>query len=202
MFGGAIALTTVVAAATFVVSPQFTATTEATRAPALVSAELDALVATVDEAASATELSATEVSAAAIEPAVPADSGHGRRIVFDQSDQRVWLVADDGQVERTYLVSGSKHDNLQPGSYRVQHRQRHAVAFDYTGTMEYFVQFTRGANAAIGFHTVPKDNSGMLEQTREQLGTPQSAGCVRQWPDDAIALWDFAPIGTPVVVVA
>jgi len=136
------------------------------------------------------------------QPAVPADSGEGRRIVFDQSDQRVWLVGADGTAERTYLVSGSKHDNLKPGTYKVQARQRHATAFDYSGTMEYFVRFATGYSEPIGFHTVPKDNNGQLEQTKEQLGTPLSAGCVRQWPDDAIALWDFAPVGTPVIVVA
>ena len=136
------------------------------------------------------------------QPALPADSGEGKRIVFDQSDQRVWLVDSDGGVERTYLVSGSKFDNLQPGDYKVQSKQRHATAFDYSGTMEYFVRFATGYSEPIGFHTVPKDNNGQLEQTKQQLGTPLSAGCVRQWPDDAIALWDFAPVGTPVVVVA
>jgi lipoprotein-anchoring transpeptidase ErfK/SrfK len=49
---------------------------------------------------------------------------------------------------------------------------------------------------------VPRDNDGRLEQTKKQLGTPRSAGCVRQWEPDAAALWDFAPIGTPVVVTA
>ena len=134
--------------------------------------------------------------------AVPADSGSGRRIVFDQSDQRVWLVGNDNAVAETYLVSGSIHDNLNPGTYRVQARYRNATAFDYSGTMEYFVQFTRGKSEPIGFHSVPKDNSGVLEQTKDELGTPLSAGCIRQWLDDAITLWEFAPIGTTVVVTA
>src|SRR3954452_14568439 len=37
---------------------------------------------------------------------VPADTGWGKRIVFDMSDQRVWLVGADDEVRRTYLVSG------------------------------------------------------------------------------------------------
>lgn len=49
---------------------------------------------------------------------------------------------------------------------------------------------------------MPRDISGELEQTKAQLGTPVSAGCVRQWEPDAIALWDFDPVGTPVVVTA
>jgi hypothetical protein len=148
-------------------------------------------------------LSGTSTSRSMFDEApLPSASGDGRRIVFDQSDQRVWLVDEDDVVERTYLVSGSKVDNLRPGSYRVQSKTRNANAFDGSGTMEYFVRFATGRRAPIGFHTVPIDHSGQLEQTRDQLGSPQSAGCVRQWADDAVALWDFAPVGTTVVVIA
>jgi len=135
-------------------------------------------------------------------PPVPDDSGDGRRIVFDQSDQRVWLVDDDEDVERTYLVSGSLYDNLEPGTYSVYSKSEHAWGIDDSGTMEYFVRFTEGTNgAAIGFHDIPIDN-GELVQTVEELGTPQSHGCVRQEREDAIALWEFAPIGTEVDVTA
>ena len=112
----------------------------------------------------------------------------------------MWLVRDERHRQRTYRVSGSRFDNLAPGSYAVQSKTRHATAFDYSGTMEYFVRFATGYSEPIGFHTVPRDNDGVVEQTKAQLGTPLSAGCVRQWEPDAIALWDFAPIGTPVIV--
>lgn len=131
---------------------------------------------------------------------LPADSGSGRRIVFDMGEQRVWLVGADG-VERTYPVSGSLTDNLQPGSYRVYSRSRWAVGIDDSGVMQYFVRFAHGKNAAIGFHSIPTKD-GKPEETVAQLGTPQSAGCVRQWLPDAIKLWDFAPVGTKVVVTA
>ena len=152
----------------------------------------------------AAEPAADEVVDAAevVAPAVPNDSGEGRRVVFDEGDQRVWLVDDDESVERTYLVSGSRFDNLDTGTYEVQSMTRHATAFDGSGTMEYFVRFATGFSEPIGFHSVPRDNDGKLEQTKQQLGTPLSAGCVRQWEPDAIALWDFAPVGTTVVVTA
>lgn len=38
-------------------------------------------------------------------------------------------------------------------------------------------------------------------QTRAQLGTPQSHGCIRQALPDAVAMWRFASAGTTVVVV-
>lgn len=35
---------------------------------------------------------------------VPPDSGSGRRVVFDMTAQRVWLVGGQGDVRRTYMV--------------------------------------------------------------------------------------------------
>lgn len=131
--------------------------------------------------------------------ALPVDSGSGKRVVFDISSQRVWLVDEEDRVRRTYLVSGSVTDNLEPGSYEVYSTSRHAVGVDDSGTMEYMVRFAHGRNAPIGFHDIPVDD-GTLAQSREQLGTPQSHGCVRQWRPDARALWEFAPVGTQVVV--
>ncbi len=141
-------------------------------------------------------------SAGAQQPAVPADSGAGRRIVFDLSAQRVWLVANDDGVIRTYLGSGSRSDILQPGHYQVFSRSRHAVSFNYRESMEYMVRFAHGKRSAIGFHSIPVDSRGHPVQTRQELGAPRSAGCIRQTMADARALWRFAPIGTNVWVVA
>ena len=130
---------------------------------------------------------------------VPEDSGEGRRVVFDEGTQRVWLVARDGSVERTYLVSGSIYDNLDPGSYSVFSRDKQAWGIDGS-ELRYMVRFTTGAEAAIGFHNIPVLD-GEKVQNRDELGTPLSHGCVRQWGQDARALWEFAPLGTSVVVV-
>ncbi len=137
-------------------------------------------------------------------PTLPANSGTGRRIVFAMADQRVWLVdpeAGQDVVRRTYLVSGSVTDNLKPGTYSVYSKSVDAVGIDDSGTMKYMVRFAHGPNAAIGFHDIP-ELRGDKVQTRAQLGTPQSHGCIRQWRPDAQALWNFAPVGTEVVVVA
>ena len=143
-----------------------------------------------------------------VDHTLPQRSGSGQRIVFSQSRQRVWLVdpkhprAGRQGVLRSYDVSGSVEDNLRPGTYRVFSRSRHAVGIDDSGTMEYFVRFTRGpSGAAIGFHTIPVDDGAPVQSIAE-LGTPTSHGCIRQRRSDAVALWDFAVEGTTVVVTA
>ena len=206
-----VVVTIVIGSASVVVLPELrsSAALATPGATALEQASLEALarpvsavLAAQDAAADDLKMRAQKIARIRESDALPAGSGQGRRIVFSETAQRVWLVAANGNVERTYLVSGSKFDNLNPGTYTVESKTRYATAFDYSGSMEYFVRFATGFTAPIGFHTVPVDNSGYLEQTRKELGTPTSAGCVRQWRDDAIALWTFAPIGTKVVVTA
>ena len=137
-----------------------------------------------------------------LDTALPEGSGTGKRIVFSQSRQRVWLMSDDETVLRTYPVSGSVYDNLHPGAFNVYSKSESAWGVDDSGTMKYFVRFTQGdSGAAIGFHDIPVKD-GELVQTEAQLGTPLSHGCIRQRRSDAIALWKFAPLGTSVIVTA
>jgi lipoprotein-anchoring transpeptidase ErfK/SrfK len=136
------------------------------------------------------------------EATLPRRSGQGRRVVYDISAQRVWLVRDSGRVARSYLVSGGRDaSKLPPGRYEVYSKSRHAVAFNYRETMSFMVRFAHGDRAPIGFHDIPRDLRKRLVQTRAELGTPTSAGCIRQARPDAVALWNFAEVGTSVVVV-
>jgi lipoprotein-anchoring transpeptidase ErfK/SrfK len=137
-----------------------------------------------------------------LDATLPEGSGSGKRVVFSEGRQRVWLVDDDEKVVRTYLVSGSVYDNLEPGAFNVYSRSEDAWGVDDSGSMKYFVRFTQGdSGAAIGFHDIPVKD-GQLAQTEAQLGTPTSHGCIRQRRSDAIALWEFAPLGTSVIVTA
>jgi lipoprotein-anchoring transpeptidase ErfK/SrfK len=154
----------------------------------------------------ATAPEATAPTTVTVEPVespsypLPAESGEGKRVVFSEGQQRVWLVREDGKVQRTYLVSGSLTDNLDPGTYAVYSRSKQAWGIDDSGTMKWFVRFTTGdTGAAIGFHDIPVAD-GQPAQLWSQLGTRQSHGCIRQKESDAKALWTFAPLDTTVVV--
>jgi hypothetical protein len=133
-------------------------------------------------------------------PPVPSDSGEGRRIVYSNSGQRVWLVESDGVVIDTYLVSG-KEGVPAPGDYEVFSKSEVAYAGHDDITMSHMVRFAHGQNLAIGFHAIPNDGNGLPLQTEEELGAYRSAGCVRQSPGQAAALYEWAEEGTVVVVL-
>lgn len=201
IFAFALALTVLVGAAGVGLLPHLEGGSPAV-ASFSPSAFEQASIAEVEAPAAPKTATRAKTEAATRSTALPDGSGTGRRVVFDQSDQRVWLVEASGRIADTYLVSGSIHDNLDPGTYAVQLHLLHATAYDYKSRMDYFVQFTRGQNAPIGFHDIPVGNNGKLLQTTAQLGTALSSGCIRQERPDAIKLWNFAPVGTKVVVTA
>jgi hypothetical protein len=133
-------------------------------------------------------------------PEAPANSGAGRRIVYSNTDQRVWLIEADETVTTTYLVSG-KRDTPAAGTYSVFSKLRYAFAGHDGISMEHMVRFAHGRRLAIGFHSIPTYANGQPMQSADELGTYRSAGCVRQRVDQAEFLYHWAAVGTTVVVL-
>jgi hypothetical protein len=141
-----------------------------------------------------------EETAGVDDPPVPPESGEGRRIVYSNAEQRVWLVESDRTVEGTFLVSG-KLGVPAAGTYEVFSKSEVAFAGHDDITMSHMVRFAHGENLPIGFHAIPNDGNGRPLQTEEELGEYRSAGCIRQSPGHAAALYEWATVGTRVVVL-
>lgn len=134
---------------------------------------------------------------------LPDNSGEGRRIVYAKRAQRVWLVEADGTVSKTHRVSGRLTWNQPtPGTYSVFSRSSFTCNIKNPAICwRYMVRFTKGPEGDnIGFHEIP-NNNGRPVQSVAQLGQPLSGGCVRQATPDAIVVWEWAPVGTKVVVL-
>lgn len=134
-------------------------------------------------------------------PAAAAAPETGRRIVYANSLQRVWLFEADGTLVREYPVSGRRFSPA-PGRYRVYSKSLVTTsAASRSTTMTHMVRFAIGARGnAIGFHAIPRSR-GRPVQSEAELGSPRSLGCVRQADHDAAFLWDWAPVGTAVIVL-
>lgn len=189
--------TTVVAAAA--------ASAPAAGAPALAPTTAASVVESLDvgaEPEAAPEVAAPATTLA--DPKVlPESSGKGRRIVYANKAQRVWVVDGNGEVVRTFRVSGRRWvPNL--GEYKVFGKsEKTRNKFFPEITMDHMVRFAISPNKMnnIGFHAIPFRN-GVPMQTEAQLGTHRSGGCIRLAPADATWLFNWAAIGTKVVVLA
>ena len=121
--------------------------------------------------------------------------------MYSKVRMRVWRVEADGSVSAAYKVSG-RITQPKPGTYEVWSRSPVTCAILHPDIcMRYMVRFAFAASGQnIGFHEIPTRNGRPL-QTEDQLGLSLSGGCVRQRTSDAIEMWNWAQIGTVVVVV-
>lgn len=144
----------------------------------------------------------TVSSAGADAPPLPPDSGSGRRLVYSRAGQRIWAVDEDGQILRSWLVSGSKYNNETPGTHQVYSRSEMSTAWNGQAYLPHMVRWLKTDIGAIGFHEIPIHvDDGTVYMTEAELGQRLSGGCQRQAPADADFVWAWAEIGTVVVVV-
>lgn len=134
-------------------------------------------------------------------PQLPNKSGSGRRVIYKNSLQWVWVVDAQNTVVRVMPVSG-RRGVPTPGEYKVNSQSLRSYSLDYEGVwFNNMTRFALGpAGGNIGFHAIPTKNSKVL-QTEEQLGSFQGSGCIRMSPQDAKFIFDFAKPGTKVVVL-
>ena len=134
-------------------------------------------------------------------PAVPKNSGFGRRVVYRNELQWVWIVDGKNKVVRAMPVSGLR-GVPNPGTYQVNSQSLRSYSLDLKDVwFNNMTRFALGPNGGnIGFHEIPTKYGKPL-QTVEQLGTFQGSGCIRMAIEDAKLMYNFAKLGTKVVVV-
>lgn len=135
-------------------------------------------------------------------PPLPANSGTGKRVVYERVSQRVWAVDDNERVVRSWLVAGSQYPNEIPGTHYVYSRSEMSTAWNGAAYLPKMIRWLETQRGHIGFHGIPygvKDKKPYM--TEDELGQRLSGGCQRMADLDAEFLWGFAPVGTKVVVL-
>ncbi len=135
-------------------------------------------------------------------PPLPGNSGSGKRVVYDRAGQRVWAVDKNDRVIRSWLVAGSKYNNELPGTHKVFSRSEVSTAWNGKAFLPKMIRWLKTDIGNIGFHGIPRHVSdGSRYMKDSELGTRLSGGCQRQADRDAAFMWDFAQVGTTVVVI-
>ena len=129
-------------------------------------------------------------------PPIPANSGEGKRVVYSLSQNRVWLVDDAERSLREYTVAPAPYRPV-PDTYRVTIKVEDSRPGSDGLQITHSVRFGFVEGIPLGFAatTTPLEKIKPGDPT-----TVKSAG-IRERPGDGLALWNFAPVGTPVIVV-
>jgi len=103
-------------------------------------------------------------------PSLPRNTGEGRRVVYSNSLQWVWVVDKNENVIRSMPASG-RRGVPAPGTYNVTSQQPWSFSLDFEGVnFRWMTRFALGpAGGNIGFHEIPrKDGKAIadLQPTR------------------------------------
>lgn len=127
--------------------------------------------------------------------ALPAASGTGRRVVYSISAKQVWLVdpKKTPQVQAAFAVEPGSVSPA-PGSFSVYSRAPQTTGTDGR-QIEHVVRFTQQGGTVFGF-------SAALDGATPAADPQAKTGGIRESRQDGQTLWDFAPTGTRVTVIA
>ncbi|WP_328771102.1 hypothetical protein [Streptomyces sp. NBC_00286] len=145
-----------------------------------------------DRASSSPAASAPSPRAEPNAAALPPPSGTGRRVVYSVQADRVWLVAANDKVTRTFPVTPGTVDP-SPDAYAVTSRSGSITGSDGVA-VEHVVRFANVDGTPIGF-SAAVDGSTAAPDRGKKLGG------IRESRADGDAMWEFATVGTKVIVV-
>ena len=121
----------------------------------------------------------------------------GRYIDINLKSQ-VMVIFENGKIVETYLISSGKAGMDSPeGSFKIENKALKPWSKKYSLFMPYWMAIT--PSGEYGIHELPEWPGGYKEGANH-LGIPVSHGCVRLGTGSAGKIYDWAEIGTPVII--
>jgi hypothetical protein len=124
-----------------------------------------------------------------------------KEILVDLSDQKMFLKIGDMVVKEFGISTGKSSTPTPVGVTSIILKQEVRVASKYPHyIMPKYMMFRAGG---YGIHALPSlgnDGGVFWTEARNHIGIPVSHGCIRLLPEDADFTYDFASVGTKVVV--
>lgn len=123
----------------------------------------------------------------------------GKRIVVDLQSQTLQAFDGPSSVYSFDCVTGDTDHPTTPGSFKILRKAHPYRSHTYHVQMNYAMFFTADGKALHQYHgLLPLSAVRTLKsKVSDYLG---SHGCVRLTEDDARTLFEWAPVGTPVIV--
>jgi lipoprotein-anchoring transpeptidase ErfK/SrfK len=120
-------------------------------------------------------------------------------IYISLSKQRMWVYEDGDQVFDFVISSGLPERATKPGTFRVQSKIPEAWSNIWQLRMPYWMGIYNVGRVENGIHALPINTRG-VRLWAGLLGRPASFGCIILNTKDAVTLYDWADLGTLVVI--
>jgi LysM repeat protein len=137
-------------------------------------------------------------TATASTPAVASARG-GKRIVVDLSEQHLYAYQGETLVYSFVASTGMPGAATRTGTFRVLDKIPNAYASTWNLQMPHWLGIYWAGSTENGIHALPILSNGQ-RLWAGYLGTPVSYGCVVLGIQEARTLYEWAAVGTPVII--
>ncbi len=125
-------------------------------------------------------------------------------IEIDLSQQKMYLW-EGGKNLAIHRISSGLYYPTPPGRYRILNKANNAYSYIYNVWMPFWMAFSLDpkVHAYLGIHELPYwvDGAGQeIRRPRDFIGSPHTGGCVSLDVGEAQLVYDWAKIGTPVLI--
>jgi LysM repeat protein len=129
----------------------------------------------------------------------PASTGGAKRIVVDLSEQHLYAYQGETLIYSFVASTGMAGSRTSPGTFSVLNKLPNAYASTWDLQMPYWLGIYWSGNLQNGIHALPILSNGQ-QLWAGYLGTPISYGCIVLGTYEASLLYQWADVGTPVVI--
>ncbi len=132
-------------------------------------------------------------------PAPQQTSRGQKKIVVDISQQQCWRYQGD-KLLNTWKCSTGRNNSTKTGSFRVQSKLRKAYGSTWNIWMPWWMGIYWSGPIENGIHGLPWNAKTGARTWAGLVGTPITYGCVMLNDKAAKTLWEWADIGTRVII--
>jgi LysM repeat protein len=129
----------------------------------------------------------------------PSDTGGGKQVVIDLSEQHLVAYQGGTPVYSFVASTGMPGASTIPGTFRVLDKIPNAYASTWGLQMPHWLGIYWAGSLENGIHALPILSNGQ-RLWEGYLGTPVSYGCVVLGTEEARMLYEWAEVGMPVVI--
>jgi LysM repeat protein len=137
-------------------------------------------------------------AAATAVPVVPGPTGQGKEIVVDISEQHLYAYQNN-QLVFSFVASTGIGNSTRIGTFKVLDKIPRAYSSAFNIWMPYWMGIYYSGTLENGIHGLPLLMNG-VELWGNLLGRPATYGCIESKTSEIKQLYDWAEIGTPVII--
>jgi lipoprotein-anchoring transpeptidase ErfK/SrfK len=138
-------------------------------------------------------------NAARVDHPTPTPDTSQRRIEVDISEQHMYAY-DGEELVYSFIVSSGQGGGTLTGDFKILDKIENAWSLPWGFWMpDWMGIYYVNSGLENGIHSLPVMTDGR-EIWGDQIGNPISYGCVVLKPEDALLLYNWASVGTPVII--